>query len=79
MAWEIKIKKVSNGYQVLIPAEDEDHIPTETVIEIPDTEFGELEAMQTLLYEVIEYFGVIGSKHDKKRLRVNIEDQRKKD
>jgi len=73
--WNIRIKKVSNGYQIWIPAEDMEHIPTEMVIEIPDTEFGELEAMRTLLYEIMEYFGVIGSKHDKKRLVVNIEDQ----
>ena len=33
----------------------------------------ELAHVQSTLYEIIEFFGYIGSKHDKERLRVNIE------
>ena len=37
-------------------------------------EFGDLRAMQKALYQIIEEHGLLGSKHDAKRLRVVIVD-----
>ena len=70
--FSIKISKVSNGYTLQPLGEDykDDGI---TVYQQNDSnEFGELGAMFEVLYEVIQYFGVYGSKHDEKRLRVII-------
>ena len=36
-------------------------------------ESSEVEASSRMLWAVIEYLGVIGSRYDKKRLRINIE------
>ena len=74
--WEMKITKVQNGYKLLIPKEDEDHIDTEIVIEEPATEFGELESGQRMLWEIMEHFALLGSKHDKKRLIIDIREQK---
>ncbi len=75
--WEITIRKVQNGFRLSWYEDiDEGQVKEqELVVEEPDTEFGEIEAMQSLLYAVKEYFGHYGSKHDKKRLFINIEDQ----
>jgi hypothetical protein len=48
-----------------------------TVVEvdedIQDENEAETKATQKLLYVIMEYFGLIGSKHDKTRVRVVIE------
>lgn len=41
--------------------------------EEPDTEIGELEAMQKLLWFVKEHFGVFHSKHNKQNLVIEIQ------
>lgn len=72
--YKLTIEKVVNGYIVTHPDELEDGVEVEyrDVIEDRDTDDGELEAGLDLLYFVMEYFGLIGSKHDKKRLRAEI-------
>ena len=73
--WSLKITKASNGY-ILQPMGDDHEEEGMMVYEEDDLdEFGELEAMLKVLYGVIEHFGVYGSKHDAKRLRVVIVDR----
>ena len=48
----------------------------ETVVEEKDSvEGNDCEAIQHMLYEVLDYFGLSGSKHDKERVRIEIEKQ----
>ena len=80
MTWEYKILKVDNGY--IIEWEEEAEICEEgetisfikhkLLIEEQDSEFGELEAMQKLLIEIKEHFGIFYSKHNQKNIKVEI-------
>ena len=73
--WSLKITKASNGY-ILQPMGDDHEDEGMSVYEEENiNKYGELEAMFRALYSVIEYFGVYGSKHDARRLRVVIVDQ----
>jgi len=64
--WYLKITRVLNGY-VLEGDSGEDFIQ-KTVIE--DKEEDELSSHEKLLWEVMEYFNLGGTKHDKERIKV---------
>jgi len=70
-SWHLVITKVNNGYILRGKFGNSEEI-TERVIEIADTNGDELCAMQNVLYEVMEYFAVYKSKHNKKNLCVEI-------
>ena len=72
--WKLTIERVENGF-VLEGDFKQDGGSYHMVFEEYDNEFGEIEAMQKVLFEVIEYFGLVGSKHDKKRIKVVIDEQ----
>jgi hypothetical protein len=73
---EIVIKSVENGYTLTVPAISADESTTTHVFQIDDMkEDGELDASLELLYALIDQLGVYGSKHDKRRLRVEIVNQ----
>lgn len=76
MNWEIKVKKVTNGYLAEWWEDGDDNAFTEfqQVFEEPDNETGELEAMQNLLWFIKETFGVMHSKHNKRNLVVEIQE-----
>ena len=76
MTWELKINKVENGYVLEWEEENEENVKLkkQQVIEEPDTEDGELEAMKMLLLEVKEHFGIYSNKYDKKKLNIEIID-----
>jgi hypothetical protein len=76
MNQELDIERVSNGYVITEWDENDEgeQIDRQTVIEEPDTETGELEAMQNLLWFIMEVFGVYYSKHNKRNLVVEIQD-----
>ena len=42
----------------------------EAAFECMETEHGEIECFVRLLYYITEYFGMLGSKHDAKRIRI---------
>jgi hypothetical protein len=72
--WSCEIISADNGF-VLVTEESDNEGRTrlsQQVFEVGESESGTLEAMRSLLYAVIEYFGLFGSKHDKYRLRVII-------
>lgn len=62
ISWKLIVKKVSNGY-ILYGSNNE-------VIVCEEDNVDELKHHERMLWEVIEYFGFAGSKHDKERLRV---------
>lgn len=76
MSWEIKIRKAVNGFVVEHESEGEIEGKVETVIEEDENdEFGELETMKNLLYFIKEHFGCYYSKHNKKNVNIEIEEQ----
>ena len=93
MTWELRIKRVSNGY-VLVSDEELDEGGTREVVQVveektePGDDFtggghgglgnnkdAEMRSGESMLWEVVDFFSLRGSKHDKKRLRVIIEEQ----
>jgi len=72
--WRLVIRKVSNGY-ILAGKFGNSDMTGEMVIDDKD----ELKAMQNVLFEVMEYFGVYGSKHDEERLYVEVRKQEDED
>ena len=69
--WKLEIVRGDNGF-ILKGRFGDSELITKHVIEEKDEEFGELEAMQNLLWEVMEYFGCYYSKHQKKNLTIEI-------
>jgi hypothetical protein len=75
--WEIKIRKVNNGYICSWEEESEnqeDYFKKEQKVfeEIDDDE---LKNMREMLLFIKEYFGINYSKHNKKNLVVEIENE----
>ena len=67
MSWKLIIERTENGYILTTPENGEE---PEKKIVIQQDEEDELKAHELLLWEVLEYFGVYGSKHDPERLRI---------
>ena len=65
--WKLEIERVSNGYNLRGKFGDSDIVLT---MVIEDGDMDELYAPERLLWEVLDYFNVGGSKHDTERLRV---------
>ena len=73
MDWEITIKKADNGFVLSYPVElrEDSQQSVTRHIAIEDPEDGdETITTQKLLWEIMEYFGRYGSKHDAVRVRV---------
>jgi hypothetical protein len=66
------IEQIKNGYILLGKFSDDLMNQQKIVIEEKESEDGELEAMQELLWQIKEYFGVYHSKHNKKNLIIEI-------
>jgi hypothetical protein len=79
MNWECNIKKVQNGF-ILTRLDQEDMEDTvenkDYVFEYKEdiTEDHDLEAVQRMLYELLEYFAIFYSKHNKKNIKIEIEE-----
>jgi len=78
--WALHIEKSNNGYILQGKFGNSESI-TKQVIEIEDAEewISERKAMQQLMWELMDYFAVFNSKHDKYRLDVRITDQEGKE
>lgn len=61
-SWGLEIRKVENGFVI------KDSEGSETIAE--ETRDGELSAAEDLLNQVIEFFGLRGSRYDRERIRV---------
>ena len=71
-AFNLIITRESNGY--VLDGLSDSWGRTRTVIE--DDEVDELKSGESLLWEVMEYFGFGGSKHDRERIMVVREKQK---
>ncbi len=66
--WGIEIIRVSNGYMLHFPHPNTGETWATEVIEHDDDD--ELKSAEELLWRIAEFFDLLGSKHDKERLRV---------
>ena len=66
--WYLKITRVNNGY--ILEGPNDHGVITESVIQEPETEHGEIDGGISMLWEVLEFFGLAGSRHDEKRIRI---------
>jgi len=76
--WKMTITRTENGYLIETPDEYEDgnlFVRRSVVEEKMDISEAWDEAHRNLLHEVMEHFNFQGSKHDAKRLRIELEDQ----
>lgn len=71
--WEIRLKKVNNGFILTY------HEETETGTHLNEVVFGnkenELQVMVDVLHFIQEHFGYNGSKHDKHRIFIKLKKQ----
>lgn len=76
--YKMTIEKVDNGYLLEFPDpyddDDEADVPRtrREVIAEDDGRWGHLEAGQMLIFRIMEFFDLTGSKHDERRLQVSI-------
>lgn len=69
--YKLEITQVDNGF-VLEGNTGETDSNSKVVIEIPNTEFGELEGMEQLLRIVMDYFGVYYNKNNAKNIVIDV-------
>lgn len=73
----LTIEAVANGFILTSSTPIEGIEANKTVIEIDediqDEDESDTKATQKLLYAIMEYYGLVGSKHNKMRVRVVIE------
>lgn len=75
--YKMTIERVDNGYLLEFPDvqhDDDGETPTvrREVISEDESQWGNIEAGQLLIYRIMEYFDLTGSKHDERRLQVSI-------
>jgi hypothetical protein len=72
MNWELDIERASNGYVCHWWDENinDELVKQQVVFEEANTEHGGIECFQSLLYFITEHFGMYGSKHDARRIRI---------
>ena len=75
--WKCEITKVDNGYTLTHKEEIDDHVykTVTRVINEDDSQYGDLEAMKELMYEIQDYFAVVYNKHAKKNLYIEVRDE----
>lgn len=69
--WDLKITKADNGFGLRWEEEDEDGRPCLHEEVIQDDDMDDLKSGQELLWHVINYFSLGGSRHDKERLHIS--------
>lgn len=67
MMMTIEILRTTNGYTA-IWREDDQYL--ERSFEEDESQYGEVECFARLLWWIVEHFGMIGSKHDERRIRI---------
>lgn len=69
-SWHIDIERVSNGFILRSPGETDDEAEYVRVVHESDQTDAKVDAAVEMLYEVADYFGLLGSKYDRKRLSI---------
>jgi len=75
-SWKLVIEKTTNGY-ILTGIFGDSDLLSKVLIEIQEGEeqLTERQAMQKIVWELMEYFGVYNSKHNSYNLRIKIVDK----
>lgn len=71
--WDLRITKGDNGYRCNWLEETDDFGAVrvyEIVQEEMESEHGEIECFQRLLWFITEHFAMTGSKHDERRINI---------
>lgn len=71
--WKLYITRTDNGYLIESIDTDNEGNPVSKKHVIQDCEQNELKSHRELLWEVMEFFNFMGSKHDEERIRIVIE------
>ncbi len=79
MDWSIEIKRAENGFVVKWYEELEDDRWDEKNQIFEELDSDGLDAAKALLHFVMEHFDIHGSKHDVRRLEVEIVNQKEED
>jgi len=66
----LEIDRVDNGYLASWWVYNGEAIKHQMCFMEENKEHGEIECFQRLLYFITEHFGMIGSKHDARRIRI---------
>jgi len=70
----MEITQVNNGFIVRVLEGDGFDLEKKgTVFQFKDSDFGVIEAAEEMLWFIIDYFGLSGSRYDEKRLVVRFE------
>ena len=73
---KLTITQADNGY--ILDYYDEE-IKEQRFIAIEDVSLSGARLTQKLLWEIMEYFGIFGSKHDEEQIRIVLEDKNGKE
>ena len=78
MAWCVNIKYANNGFIVKYKGGDTEGEQVYQQKDDPSLQGPEenKEHLVDLFWDIMDYFGMSGSKHDKKRLRITYEEQK---
>ena len=80
MDWQITIRKAENGFILSHPVELDDGKEDTNFIAVEDPSDGdETVTTQKLLWEIMEYFSLFGSKHDEVRVKIRRVDKNEKE
>jgi len=73
--WTLVLTRGDNGFGVTWEEELEDGRIKQhhEYFEAADSQWGDHEAMQRCLYFITEHFGLIGSKHDPRRINIRLD------
>ena len=74
MVWKLTIEKVNNGFYCYSGYDDTGEGETKFVIEQSEDAVDEVDMAKSLLYSILEYFSLRGSKHDKRRVKIDVEE-----
>jgi len=74
--WKCEIRKVENGFILSYLEEIEEGYfkKTETLFEEKSNNEDWKDSMSEVFYEVMKYFGEFNSKHDKRRLNIEVKE-----
>jgi hypothetical protein len=73
MYFELTILRVDNGFIASFwegESPEMEAVKTQIVFEEGDGEHADIECFQRLLYYITEHYGLQGTKHDKRRIRI---------
>ena len=65
--WDARVERVDNGYVVYLSGDDPN---SGSIAVCENDDDDELKSFESVLWELMEHFGVVGNRHDKERLSI---------